>query len=377
MGGFLSRPARPGYTTHAFRITMRILPLLMLSLLPALTPRAAEIGAIAHPGDAFPKDRTVVWTPLFQAAWDELNRGLGIPVKTEPPNPLMDRLDHFEWKVDSVMPAGGWHVWAGESTREVIDHANAEAARMTGQKAGPFRIAPRDGGRIALGLLERNLVFRKSLQRSTASPLVFHGADGTESKVGFFGVRGKASGSYGGVVRVLAYQEGSHAVQIAGEGDESAVLYLPGRHASFAEACATLREWRAAKPTGEFGSARDPALHDKDDLRIPFLKTSRSVDFLPLLASLRFFEDGGLPWRLYHAEQRVKFDLSEKGAKLRAEVETGMDPFGEPPPPPPMVPRDFHYDRPFFVFLWRAGADCPYFGAWIGDSSAMEEFKAP
>jgi hypothetical protein len=36
--------------------------------------------------------KTVVWTPLFQAAWDGLHRGFGAPVKIDPPNALMDSL---------------------------------------------------------------------------------------------------------------------------------------------------------------------------------------------------------------------------------------------------------------------------------------------
>lgn len=75
------------------------------------------------------------------------------------------------------------------------------------------------------------------------------------------------------------------------------------------------------------------------------------------------------------AEQRVDFELTEKGAQLRVVVEHNLDPFGEPPPPPPMVPRKFVFDRPFFVFLWRDNADWPYFGAWIGDDSALEKFR--
>ena len=43
--------------------------------------------------------------------------------------------------------------------------------------------------------------------------------------------------------------------------------------------------------------------------------------------------------------------------------------------PPPMVPRDFHYNRPFFVFLWREGAEWPYVGAWVGDDAGMESWQ--
>ncbi len=354
---------------------MRQLLFAFLAIISTTAIQANEIIAVAHPGENLTYDKTVVWTPLFQAAWDGLHRGFGAPVKIDPPNALMDSLDHFNWKADSVMPRDHWKVWAGAATMELIAKANAEAALISGEKKGPFQIEPRPNARIALGLLDRDLVFKKPLHRSVDAPLVFHSADGTKRQVRFFGTRRKASGGYGGVVSVLAYQAGSHALQIASEADDSVVLYLPEKPVSFIEACEKLREWRSKKLAGAYGSAQDPNLHDKDDVRIPVLKLENTTDFVPLLSSGRYFGRAGDPWQLYKAEQRLKFTLTEKGAKLRVEVEMGMEPFGAPPPPPPMIPRFFHYDRPFFVFLWRDGAEWPYFGAWIGNGAPMEEFK--
>ena len=74
----------------------------------------------------------------------------------------------------------------------------------------------------------------------------------------------------------------------------------------------------------------------------------------------------------------MKFALSEKGGKVRAEVEMEAMPLSAappPPPPPPVIPRVFRYDRPFFVFLWRRDSEWPYFGAWIGNAEVMEAFK--
>jgi hypothetical protein len=349
-----------------------------LAIISTASVHAAEMIAVAHPGENLAPNKTVVWTPLFQAAWDELHRGLGAPVKIDPPNALMNSLDHFNWKVEAVMPRERWKVWAGAATTELIDTANAEAAQMTGEKKGPFQMEPTPGGRIALALLDRDLVFKKSLYRSNETPLVFHSANGTtKPKVRFFGTRGTLSGGYDAVVSVLAYQAGSHALQIASDKDDSAVLYLPETPMNFIEACARLREWRAKRISGAYGSAQDPNLHEKDDVRIPLLKLENTTDFVPLLSSGRYFGKGGDPWLISKAEQRLKFTLTEKGAKLRAVVQTGADPFGEPPAPPPMIPRFFHYDRPFFVFLWRDGAEWPYFGAWIADGASMEEFKNP
>lgn len=339
--------------------------------------RAAEIEAVAHPAEKLTHSKVVVWTPLMQAAWDELYGGFGKPVKVVPPNPLMDLLDRFEWKAESVMPPGHWKVWSGEGTEELIKKANEEAAQMTGEATGPFTIEPRENSRIELGLLDRNLVFQQALHRSGEVPLTFRAADGTKSEVRFFGVRGAGSLSYREMVRILSYEAGSHAIQIEGDAEEAAVLYLADRPMSFGEACVRLRGWRAKELPGGYGAKLDARLHEDDDVRIPLLTLETKTNFEQRLAGDRFYGKPDDPWRLYKAEQRVKFMLNEKGAKVRVEVELGGTGFGPASPvkPPPVIPRVFRYDRPFFVFLWRRGAEWPYFGAWVGNAEVMEAFK--
>ena len=347
-------------------------------LVATVSSRGGEIEAVAHPAEKLTHSRVVVWTPLMQAAWDELYGGFGKPVKVEPPNPLMDLLDRFEWKAETVMPPGHWKVWAGEGTEELVKKANAEAAQMTGEAKGPFTIKPSVGSRIALGLLDRNLVFQQALHRSGEVPLTFRAADGTKSEVRFFGVRGAGSKSFREMVRILAYEAGSHAMQIEGDAEEAAVLYVADRPMSFGDACVRLRGWRVKELPGGYGAKLDPYLHEDDDVRIPLLTLEATTDFVPRLASGRFYGKPGDPWRLQRAEQRVKFALSEKGGKVRAEVEMEAMPLSAappPPPPPPVIPRVFRYDRPFFVFLWRRGAEWPYFGAWVGNAEVMEAFK--
>jgi hypothetical protein len=345
----------------------------------AASSPAADVLSVAHPEEDFDAARTVVWTPLFQVAWDRLNADLGgKPVKVEPPNPLMEKLDSFKWQSAEVMPKGHWKVWSGEATPDFVAKANREAMQWTGEPKGPFSELPErtsiEPGRLVLGLLDRELKFTKMLHPSTSMPLAFRSAE-KEHPVRFFGVRGDRSAGHRAQVRILSRTEGSHALQIAAADDESLVLYLPKERESFAAACTKLQAWRKEKLTGEYGSAMDPGLHAKDDLRIPYVTLTASADFTPSLPSLRFYEGHRYPWRISKAEQRTKFEMTEKGAKVRAEVELKADPLGDPPPPPPITPRNFHFDRPFYVFMWRDGAEWPYFGAWIGDQSAMEIWK--
>lgn len=337
---------------------------------------SAEPVAVAHPGEEFDPRATVVWTPLFQAAWDELNKEFGKPVKIEPENKLMTRLDTFSWNAAKTMPKKGWKVWAGEATQDLVDRANAEAAEMTGEK-GPFSFSEgMPGSQLALGLLHKDAHFQKALYRAKSASLDFRGAkDEPAVKVAFFGVRGEASGGHSRTVQVQYRAEGSFAVAIASKDGEVVVCDLPESSETLEAAVKRLRTWRNSKPKGEWGAPDDPNLHEGDDLRIPFLRLDTSSNFAPRLQGARHFKSQPVPRRIFMARQDLVFELSEKGARFRAKVALGDDPFGEPPAPPPMIPRKLHFDRPFFVFLWREGADWPYFGAWIGDAAAMERVE--
>lgn len=350
-----------------------------LAFLASAAALHAEIAAVAHPEEPLPAERTVVWTPLFQAGWDALNaeRPGKRPVRIEPANALMAKLDAFRWDAAQVMPKDRWKVWTGPATGEFVKKANAEAVEWSGRPGAPFAEVPvdRPGGRLVLALLDRELVFRFSLHRSRETPLKFRLPGGKVAPVRFFGVRGAGSAAFSSQIRILARGPGFHAIGIPGKEAEQVVLYLPEKPEDFAAALVKLRGWRAEKRTAPGGAAEDPWLHEMDDVRIPLLTLESKVDFGARLEGARFFEGEPEPWKIVQAQQQVKFKLSEKGAEVRARVENGMDPFGDPPATVKPVPRQFLFDRPFFVFLWRDDAEWPYFGGWIGNADAMEEVK--
>jgi hypothetical protein len=337
----------------------------------------ADVVTLAHPSEALPHEKTVVWSPLFQATWDKLNTELGgKPEMIEPPNELMSKLDSFTWEAEKIMPTGSWKTWSGPATADFLKQVNAEAAKLTGEAQGPFRLSEEnERNRAAFGLLDRVVSFRKAFLRSRGEPMTFH-AGAKESSVVFFGCRGDMSGELRDSVRVLAFRpvDRSHAIQIlCKEADDSVVLYRPAKPMDFATACSWIRTWRAQATTNkaEFGAWDDPLLHETDEVRIPYVDLESTADLTSRLRGVRIHK--GKPWGISRAEQLTRFQLHEKGARVRAEVSIDAFALAEEQGPR-IIPRKFIYDRPFFVFLWRDGAEWPYFGAWMGDSSAMEAF---
>jgi hypothetical protein len=170
-----------------------------------LVTARAEIVAVPHPGEEFPVNRTVVWSPLFQATWDMLNAGSADkPVRVEPPNPLISSLDGFRWESGKVMPEGSWKVWSGSATRKFVFKVNKEAALITKEAKRPFALPiESESSKSCFGILDRQVKFREAFYRSLKTPMMFQSA-GTEHPVRFFGVRGGLGRYFTEVVRVLA-----------------------------------------------------------------------------------------------------------------------------------------------------------------------------
>lgn len=155
--------------------------------------------------------------------------------------------------------------------------------------------------------------------------------------------------------------------------ERKVILYRPPEGQDFATACRWLREWRKSHTRNEAlpGNWDDRLLHERDEVRVPYVFLDVRDDLAGELRGGRYYGKPGDPWTVGRAEQRTRFELYEKGARVRVEGSIGLDPFAGKPS---TVPRRFHFDRPFFVFLWREEAEWPYLGAWIGDTSALRKF---
>ncbi len=354
----------------------------LLLLLAAGLPVAAEITAVVHPEQSFAAGSTVVWTPLFQATWDKLGKYHGgKPERVEPPNELISRLDSFRLDAPTVMPDSGWQTWAGPATEEFLARVNREAGELLGNGEAPFHLTnPSPINTATFGLLDREVSFAEAFFRSTKLPLRFVAEGGAAREVRFFGVKGEKSADFTATVKVLAYRPGEkcHALQLSCRGtDETVVLYRPPGAQDFATACRWLRKWRKEwreRPQTVL-KYNDVRLHRLDEVKVPYLKLEMVKDFAGELGSLRFYKGEQVPRQIARAEQRVEFELHERGARVRAKASIEDIPFADAPEPPMAYPRVFAYDAPFFVFLWRERAEWPYFGAWVGNAEAMQAWE--
>ncbi len=275
---------------------------LILSIILGATvsPTLADIVAVPHPGEALPTASTVVWSPLFQAAWDQLNASLGGPPdRVDPPNKLMAELDAFRWETAKVMPEGSWKAWCGPATQDFLKQVNIEAAAITKESEEPFVLKSETNSSLAIfGILNREVEFQHAFFRSTKIPMTFHSL-GMDHPVRFFGVRDELAGKFAGSVRVLAWRpvDGSHALQITcKQADDALILYLPPRGQDFATACHWLRTWRSRfQPDAALTNGwNDSFIHRGDEIQIPYVKLESKADFTSQLGGS--FRDSLAGW---------------------------------------------------------------------------------
>ena len=68
------------------------------------------------------------------------------------------------------------------------------------------------------------------------------------------------------------------------------------------------------------------------------------------------------------AMQSTRFQMDEKGVKLRSEAHLAFGCSASPPPQPTHV---MIFDKPFLILLQRADAEVPYFALWVANAELL------
>ena len=335
----------------------------------------AEIGMVAHPGVDCSSGQTTVWTGAMQAAFDRM---LGSKCsmtldRVEPPNPLVTRMAGFSWKENSVLPKDGWFAVTGDASEKLADEANQKWQGLSGAEAKPFKYNGFSEFRVAYVGMKRDFVFRKAFSPSGSSRLTW-GQD--KVPVRFFGAAGEAAGRHAGTVRVLAYRPVEHCMALqllAKEGDDSLVLYQPSESQPMIEAMRWVKTWRERwdKHEGTELGWDDKCLHSTDDLRVPEIALKGHADFGDDFKGRFWFKDTKVPHGVSQAVTDIKLEVDGIGVKFEAKAKMEMGPFGSSSAVVSPVPRKFWFDRPFFAFLWRDGAEWPYAAVWFGSAEGL------
>ena len=123
------------------------------------------------------------------------------------------------------------------------------------------------------------------------------------------------------------------------------------------------------------GGAKPASVVAGEKLAVPLLAlyVSREYDELE---NHRIIVGQSSPYRLRVAQQFIKFQLDESGARLESSVEIIGD-SGPGPTPQPPKPREFILDRPFLLAVHQRDSEVPYLVLWVANEELLVPVDAP
>lgn len=107
---------------------------------------------------------------------------------------------------------------------------------------------------------------------------------------------------------------------------------------------------------------------NKDKILIPMIKLDLESNY-PNISNEQIYADSK-PFMISSVEQKVKFELNNKGAKVESQVE-----FMGKWNCAPMEPKRLIFDKPFIVYLRRKTSNTPYFVAYISNIKFLEDYS--
>ncbi|GAA5497080.1 hypothetical protein Rhal01_03268 [Rubritalea halochordaticola] len=353
--------------------------LVAVGMLLVSGPLSAAPKVLIVPGEEIRPGESAVWSPLFQACWEEMvKQNGGLIVKVEPENDIIKQLSSFKWKRESVMPENGYKTYVGPADEAFLKKSAEDARQTFGVDLPIEKVVQNPAGVAVMGVLKRDVEYFKHFYRSKAHGLKFKTSSGEEKVVSFFGTAGNASEDFNNCVRVVAYEDGgkSFALSVQGKQNESVVIYLPkGDVSSIQQA---IDSYQKLPPmNGEPGKLNDGYIHKKDSIKIPYLNVNADRDFTSALEGQIYYQGSGIPKVMTAAYQSLEVSLHEKGGTVRVKYAGSDAPFGGPIKPKVIEPRKFICDRPFYVFFWKNKEDLPYLAMYVDSLDVMEEFVVP
>jgi hypothetical protein len=308
----------------------------------------------------------VLWCGTFQLAWNELRTLIGEDLHFAGKEPEMVAVLNKRQFLKSDLDDASYVAVADFVRNDVHGRIQRELQRKFGGQASPKLLpsradTPRPQDIVAYSYLFKNLEFPVVFER-IEQPLRF-GA----SRVHCFGIGDvfkPGQAPMYGQVRVLDFRSPDDFIvelRTKSEGDRVILAHTrPGK---------TLGETIAA--------VQDRALHGKpspayqgDVLKVPKFNFDITRSYQELLGAKLAVANPAVAkdLQVVAAAQNTRFQMDEKGVKLRSESHVSFGCAGEAPPPRKRV---MVFDKPFLIMLQRSDAKMPYFALWVGNADLL------
>ena len=332
-----------------------------------LTARAEQLkttNVTPHLAAPIAPGGNVLWCGTFQLAWNEACKLIGEDLHFVDESPMVGQLNRKAFTRDGIDE--GSHVSLAGFVRDDI-HGQIERAlqeKFKGQAAPKHlpdkQLTPRPQDIVAYSCLFKHMEFPRHFERLD-EPLRFGGVE-----LASFGMRQykPAHNKLYRQVLILDYKgPDDFVVELKTKaGQDRLILAKVPPAATLGETIDAVQ--RRTTP------AEAVTMRTGDVLVVPKLN-------FDLTRRLRELERPLLPVKnpevagdliLLSAIQNIRFQMDEKGVRLRSESSISFGCGAAAPPTPQHI---MVFDKPFLILMQRADAKIPYFALWAGNTELL------
>jgi hypothetical protein len=346
---------------------MRLTAAVLILALQDPSPVPEKTTVCAHLQTGHAKGQNLVWCNSFQLAWTSLGEDVcGEPLQLEG-SPVLERALNASSAGKKDLDPDSVFVKAGRITPEFLEGIHASLKKQFGDNAPPPVTAPAaPGGVLAYAFLYKNLAFKTPFDRQR-EPLPWRGPEGEKTPLQAFGilkVDGQTPKELSAQVQILVDQRNAYVVELKSAfAEDRLILAQVEPKATFRETIDEVRERVRASTPNSF------ALQVTDQFLVPCVRVAldRVYDEIIGRKVLNKKISEGV---VREARQTIRFGLDEKGATLKSEAKILIPKNGH-------APRKIVFDRPFLLYLERAGAENPYLAIWFENPNLFLKAETP
>ena len=303
------------------------------------------------------KEQDRVWVGTFQLVWNDfVDKIIHNPIRFREGTPMMVHELNQKSFTEKELSEDSYYTYTGKvnkNTKKIIAKAIKKKFKETSDLLDKLDLTSRNDMLIVYSMLKKDFEFKNEFEKLGKS---LFGEDQTAE---YFGMNKTKDENKRNGVEVLFYNSSKdYAVKLVTTGKDEVYLYKNPSNKAFAYIYLDmLKKSNAFKGNKSFTEV--------DELRVPNISLFEEKSY-DELTNKRIM---GTNYVINQAMQTIKFDMNNKGVKLKSEaamtiMTTSLEPEKES--------RNFAFDDTFVIFLKEKGKKSPYLALRVND---IEKFQ--
>lgn len=299
-----------------------------------------------------------VWVGTFQLVWNDfIDKVVFNPIRFREGTPMIVYELNQKTFTENDLSDDCYYTMAGKvtkNTKKTIAKAIKKKFKETSDLIDKLDLVPRNDMLIVYAMLKKDFEFQHEFKKLGSSLF------GEEQTAEYFGLEKTKDENLRNGIKVMFYNSPKdYAVKLATKGKDEVYLYKNRSNKAFAYIYADmLKKERVFRGERSFTSA--------DELMVPNISFFQEKSF-DELAGKRIM---GTNLVIAKALETIKFDMNNKGVKLKSEaamtvMTTALEPEKES--------RMFAFDDTFVIFLKEKGKTSPYFALRVNDIDKFQK----